>query len=723
MLEVLKTDEWRYDTTFGQPISKDGCGVFGVLRKSGAKPISNTEAVEGISCISYRGSNLGAGYACFDSLNDRTLKVGAFVSNEAVARSVLTKLSDTLGEPLTSRIVGFEDSPNGTDVLNLEFEYSAKVLSSIDRLVDDINASLLSNKRIDGRIFSYGKYLSVFKGVGYPLDIARMYGIDRKDAQFGDMWIAHTRQPTNSPGSSPIWSHPFAALDCAIVHNGDISSFGANMELLNSLGYKSHVGTDSEVVARLLNHLIRVEGLSVVDAATVLTNPFEDRIRGNVLLETLSRLKGARLDGPFAILAGYEDDNDTYLIALTDRSKFRPLLFGEDDNCYFVASEENQIRRISPKARVWTPEPGSVFIASLKQGLIASGNSRETGSSFSQKITIPPSEKGLPNELSKSIDALDLGFQEINGKIADAYEAGEEKIGFSNLNGQRYIAIGFSPRKTSREFQIELSGYPGNCLANLNDGGNFEIFGNVADDLGDTMHAGKIIVHGSARDVVGQALQGGEIFIQGSVGNRAAIQMREYKDHRPFLVVGETADDYLGEYMAGGVVVVLNMSDQPKSVGGYVGTGMVGGRIYIRGKVREEQLGLPPKKADILNYLRGYVLDQSISQKDFETIAALDFPGEKALQALLAPDIFKRVRTVFFKGKYTKPISTEYRKLDPRRDDLALLEQKIRSFFHHFGVPLVVQESIMNSEFTVIQTIEDEERETPIPPQEVPVEE
>ena len=139
------------------------------------------------------------------------------------------------------------------------------------------------------------------------------------------------------------------------------------------------------------------------------------------------------------------------------------------------------------------------------------------------------------------------------------------------------------------------------------------------------------------------------------MGNRAAIQMREYKDHRPFLIVGETADDYLGEYMAGGVVVILNMSGQPKSVGSYVGTGMVGGRIYVRGKVGEEQIGLQPKKADILNYLKGYALDQSISQKKLSTqFLRLIFLAEKTLEELLAPEIFKRVRNLYFSEENTQ---------------------------------------------------------------------
>ncbi|MGI0092357.1 MAG: hypothetical protein ACREBS_11680, partial [Nitrososphaerales archaeon] len=368
---------WQYDTKYGQPVNKDGCGVFGVIRKPNAPKISNLTAVAAISCIKYRGSNMGAGYASFDSSEKKSegYKVAAFVKDEAVAAGILEKLATLLGSPLESNIRTPKDSKRPRfGVLSSKFKYSECDLE-LEKKVDEINYSLLSDRRIDGRIFSYGRHMSVYKEVGYPLDVAKIYGIDQ-DAKRADMWIAHTRQPTNSPGSSPIWSHPFASLDCAIVHNGDISSFGANMEFLNSLGYKSHVGTDSEVISKLLFHLIRIEGLSVRDAATILTNPFEDDAPRGVF-DLLSKYRGAKLDGPFAVVAGYVDERDSYLIALTDRSKFRPLLLGEDENYFYVASEENQIRNISRHATIWTPDPGSYFIASLNHGLIESGTSRD----------------------------------------------------------------------------------------------------------------------------------------------------------------------------------------------------------------------------------------------------------------------------------------------------------------------------------------------------------
>ncbi len=709
-------DIWQYDTKYGQPILKDGCGVFGVIRKPNAPKISNLSAVTAISCIKYRGSDLGAGYASFEVSQQNMYKVMAFVKDAMISNQVLEQLSSLLGKPVSSEVNIPEGSRSQSGVLVAQFRYSGHELE-LERKVDDINSKLLRDRTIDGRIFSYGRYLSVYKEVGYPMDVAKMFGIDH-EVKRADMWIAHTRQPTNSPGSSPIWSHPFASLDCAIVHNGDISSFGANMEFLNSYGYKSHVGTDSEVISKLLFHLIRIEGLSVRDAATILTNPFEGNAPSSAA-ELLSRFRGAKLDGPFAVVAGYCDDNDSYLIALTDRSKFRPLILGEDENCYYVSSEENQIRNISKNATIWTPDPGSYFIASLKKGLIESGTTRKVSThsdAYPQKTFSKPSAR-VPE-----IDANGMDFTKLNQEIHTAFDSGAKGIRISNLNGQRYLGIGLS---TIREgnyipFKIELSGVPGNCLANLNSGGVFEVYGNAADDLADTMHSGKIIVHGSARDVVAHALQGGDIFVRGSVGNRAAIQMREYQNLKPYLVVGETADDYLGEYMAGGVVLILNLSDEKRPVGSFVGTGMVGGKIYVRSLVDESQLGLAPKKADVIGYLRAALLDGEISKEVFEKMLLLPFPSEHQLQGLIPDSTLKRVRTLFFRNKYTKACAREYRKLN--ESDSTVLE-KLEEFFQVFNIPEQQRKILLGSEYSIIRTVDEEAKDTPIPPQEVPVEE
>jgi glutamate synthase domain-containing protein 3 len=53
------------------------------------------------------------------------------------------------------------------------------------------------------------------------------------------------------------------------------------------------------------------------------------------------------------------------------------------------------------------------------------------------------------------------------------------------------------------------------------------------------------------------------------------------------MVVGGTAEDFLGEYMAGGVMVVLGLTlgEGEKHNSRFVGTGMHAGIIYVRGEI------------------------------------------------------------------------------------------------------------------------------------------
>ena len=698
---------------------KDGCGVFGMLRKADSPLIPNRAAIGAISCIKYRGSNLGAGYAAFRTTGvpqEATYKIQAFVTGSGVSDRIRSVLEERVGKVGGQSIRAVGRRSEGLVVWEAEVSAGGSGSDeSMEEAVDSLNADLFRDG-FEGRIFSYGRYLRVFKEVGYPAEVAGMWGLDSQEGG-ADLWLAHTRQPTNSPGSLPIWSHPFASMNTAIVHNGDISSYGSNMELLNSWGLKSHVGTDSEVIARLLDHLLRTDKLSMREAATVLTNPFERNVTPAVR-DLLYRYRGARLDGPFAVVAGYADGEDTYLLALTDRSKFRPLLVGEDENYYYVASEESQIRRQSREAKIWTPEPGAFFMASLRRGMIEPGTVRSLDTQSSAMSLELPAGGGGPH---RRVDATGKEFRELNDSIGAALSGGEPGILLENCAGQRYLGIGVSPTLEGRTapFRIQITGFPGNCLANLNDGATFEVFGNAADDLADTMQSGSVVVHGSSRDVTGQAIQGGSILVRGTVGNRAAIQMREYENHRPILIVGETADDYLGEYMAGGVVMVLNLSDSEVPARNYIGTGMVGGRIYIRGKVRDEQVGLVPQRQDILAYLQAKTIDGTLAKEVYDRVCQAEYPGVKVLSQALPEALLARVLMLFYSTKYTKPLSVETRRLSD--EDIGFIGGRLTEFFEAFSVPDDVRAGVMASEFTVIQM--KEEKRVQVPPQEIPAEE
>ena len=222
-------------------------------------------------------------------------------------------------------------------------------------------------------------------------------------------------------------------MDCAIAHNGDISSFGANLEQLNSWGLRSHVGTDSEVIARLLDHLVRVEHLSLFDAATLMTNPFDANLAPDVR-RLLNRYRGARLDGPFAVVAGFSDGDDTYLLALTDRSKFRPLLIGEDDREFYVASEEVQIRNLSKDATVWAPEPGSFFLASVKKGMLEPGTRRKITRSVvdRRRSGDGPRIANFARDRSRPSTRRASASADINEFLKKAYRTGQEGVKIDN---------------------------------------------------------------------------------------------------------------------------------------------------------------------------------------------------------------------------------------------------------------------------------------------------
>ena len=215
------------------------------------------------------------------------------------------------------------------------------------------------------------------------------------------------------------------------------------MEQLNSWGIKSHVGTDSEVISRLLDHLVRVEGLSLIEAATVLTNPFERNLLPSSRINgLLVKYGGCRLDGPFAVVAGYTIGDDTYLLALTDRSKFRPLLIGEDEFYYYIASEENQDQELIKECYSLDTGPGSFFIASVEKGILSKATTRNT--LMQETVLKRELDSAVKTEEADHFDATAKSFGEINDFIRASFDKNLGQVRVTNVSGQRYIGIGLS---------------------------------------------------------------------------------------------------------------------------------------------------------------------------------------------------------------------------------------------------------------------------------------
>jgi glutamate synthase domain-containing protein 3 len=184
------------------------------------------------------------------------------------------------------------------------------------------------------------------------------------------------------------------------------------------------------------------------------------------------------------------------------------------------------------------------------------------------------------------IDARGRHYRDLNREVREAVRRGEEEIILDGVNGQRYIGSGLKS-----DTQIIIRGVPGNDLAAFMRGPTIRVRSNAQDGVGNTMDEGKVVIDGDAGDIVGYAMRGGRIYVRGNVGYRAGIHMKSFNEKYPIIVVGASAGDFFGEYMAGGIMVVLGMENQNSPVGNYVGTGMHGGVIYIRGRVDPDQVG------------------------------------------------------------------------------------------------------------------------------------
>jgi len=180
------------------------------------------------------------------------------------------------------------------------------------------------------------------------------------------------------------------------------------------------------------------------------------------------------------------------------------------------------------------------------------------------------------------IDAQDIQFKDLNTLLRMLDRHGAEKVEIHNVYGQRYIGTDL---KTA--LKIDIQGTPGNDLGAFMNGPCITVHGNAQDCIANTMNEGQIVVHGRAGDITGYGMRGGKLFIRDDVGYRCGIHMKEYLDKKPLMVVGGIAQDFLGEYMAGGTLLVLGLSlkDGETYKARYVGTGMHGGVLYIRGEV------------------------------------------------------------------------------------------------------------------------------------------
>ncbi|HCH28808.1 MAG TPA: hypothetical protein DEW35_04800 [Ruminococcaceae bacterium] len=351
-----------------------GCAIAAVISKAG-NLISGEKIVKAMEPMHDRSNGLGGGFAAygiypdyrdfyafhmFFDCRDTRKQCEAFLKEhfEVVKGEIIPtrKIPEITDEPIIWRYFVI---PLKSVLANLQLDEKEFVVRTVVKINTEIKGAY---------VFSSGKNMGTFKAVGFPEDVGRFYKLDEYE---GYSWTAHGRYPTNTPG---WWggAHPFTMLDYSVVHNGEISSYDANRRFIEMFGYKCNLQTDTEVITYILDYLLRRQGLTLSEAASVIAAPFWSTIDSKVDNEEKEKLKYLRtvfpsllITGPFSIVLGF----DGGLMALNDRLKLRSMVVGEKDDKIFIASEEAAIRIMEPKAEnIWSPAGGEPVIIKVKEG-------------------------------------------------------------------------------------------------------------------------------------------------------------------------------------------------------------------------------------------------------------------------------------------------------------------------------------------------------------------
>ena len=357
----------------GQVRIPSGCAISAVISRDGNK-MTGESIVESMVPMHDRSNGLGGGFAGYGIYPEyKDFYAFHIFYNDNADRVKCENFLKNGFEIVKAENIPIRKIPEITDVPIIWRYFVAPLSSVLSRLQLDEKeyvARMVTkiNTKIDGAyVFSSGKNMGVFKAVGFPEDVGRFY---RLEEYAGYSWTAHGRYPTNTPG---WWggAHPFALLDYSIVHNGEISSYDANRRYIEMFGYKCTLQTDTEVITYIADYLLRRQGLSLEEAASVIAAPFwstidkMDEQQKEVHKYLRTRFPSLLVTGPFSIILGFEGG----LMALNDRLKLRSIVVAEKDDKVFIASEEAAIRVMEPDVQnIYAPAGGEPVIIKVKEG-------------------------------------------------------------------------------------------------------------------------------------------------------------------------------------------------------------------------------------------------------------------------------------------------------------------------------------------------------------------
>lgn len=346
------------------------CGIVGIINTDG-KLIDGSYVREAIRIQRDRGNGLGGGFAVYGAYPENKDRYAFHIMYEGgkhngqvsrVEEYLKSKTSISQVEQIP--VYPNDRVPKGPHFKRYFLKPIEEFLSPEQTEEDYIVEIVMTINQMPGAfVISSGKNMGVFKGVGYPEDIADYFRIEDYK---GYMWIAHNRFPTNTPG---WWggAHPFTILDKAVVHNGEITSYGTNVRWLEMYGYLCLLKTDTEVISYVFDKLTRRDGLGIEDACYVMAPSLWEEIdrENDAKKRMLRQIYGSAIvNGPFGIVLAHADG----AIVLNDRNKLRPVVCARAGNTFYASSEECSIRLLAPDVdELWSPKGGAPVIIRLEQ--------------------------------------------------------------------------------------------------------------------------------------------------------------------------------------------------------------------------------------------------------------------------------------------------------------------------------------------------------------------
>ncbi len=357
---------WEHNNPYNDPKVVDACSLFGMMDLSGQR-FGSKDPVKAIANMHDRGNGLGGGFAVYGLYpkfeDDYALHI-MYLDSETkkIVEAQLERWFDLIkSEEVPSREANVRDPP-----IIWRYFVQPKHIRILQPPDDYIVEKVMKINTETGKafVFSSGKNMAVFKGVGYPEDVADFFMLEEYQ---GYLWTCHGRFPTNTPG---WWggAHPFNILDWTVVHNGEISSYDANRRYLEMFGYDCRMQTDTEVLAYAFDLLMRKQHLPIEVAAKILAphlwseidrmDPKERRLH-TALRQTYAALL---MNGPFSIVVARHGE----MMGLTDRIKLRPLVAARKGSRLYLSSEESAVRLVSPVLdKCWAPRGGEPVVGRL----------------------------------------------------------------------------------------------------------------------------------------------------------------------------------------------------------------------------------------------------------------------------------------------------------------------------------------------------------------------